>query len=255
MLAATNQPEAAAARAVVSRDRAVQRRRGGKKVTTDIASFFENDAASVSVIALGGGGGGKGGGGGEGGGSRVSGRQEFVEHNGGDGGVDGLTRPPPGTSQQQASAGPAGVVGSASPNLQPLALRGGMEVWQHLVPSVTGIQRLLQQAWAESFDPAGAAYFGCGRLLGKTKPIGATECSVILRYLGLRAVLIDCVDRHDLALSRHWRTPIFNGVVSLVVPVSSYMTLPPLSPIRHVRRRARRIVVSCRCTSFCAFPE
>ena len=123
----------------------------------------------------------------------MSGRQEFVEHNGGDGGVDGLTRPPPGTSQQQASAGPAGVVGSASPNLQPLALRGGMEVWQHLVPSVTGIQRLLQQAWAESFDPAGAAYFGGGRLLGKTKPIGATECSVILRYLGLGAVLIDMI--------------------------------------------------------------
>ena len=78
-----------------------------------------------------------------------------------------------------------------SPNLRPLVLRGGMQVWEHLVPSVSGIQVLLESAWAEGFDEAGAAYFGGGRLLGKTIPIGATECAVILRYLGFRAVLMD----------------------------------------------------------------
>lgn len=78
-----------------------------------------------------------------------------------------------------------------APNLQPLALRGGMQVFEHLVPSVTGIQILLEEAYAENFDPPGAAYFDGGQLVGKTKPIGATECAVILRYLGIRAMLFD----------------------------------------------------------------
>ncbi|EKX49143.1 hypothetical protein GUITHDRAFT_105220 [Guillardia theta CCMP2712] len=37
----------------------------------------------------------------------------------------------------------------------------------------------------------GAEYFGAGKLLGKTTPIGATECAVVLRYLGFRAGLFD----------------------------------------------------------------
>lgn len=78
-----------------------------------------------------------------------------------------------------------------APNLRPLALRGGMRVFEHLVPSVTGIQHLLEEAYAEQFDPPGAAYFDGGQLVGKTKPIGATECAVILRYLGIRAMIFE----------------------------------------------------------------
>jgi len=95
------------------------------------------------------------------------------------------------TPAGSASGGTVGPVACASRHLRPLALRGGMQVWEHLVPSVTGIQILLESAWSESFDPPAATYFGGGRLLGKTIPIGATECAVILRYLGFRAVLLD----------------------------------------------------------------
>ena len=76
-------------------------------------------------------------------------------------------------------------------NLVPVSQRQGCQVWEHLVPSVTGIQVLLEKAWAEGFDPPGAAYFDGGKVIGRTKPIGATECAVLLRYLGFRALLMD----------------------------------------------------------------
>jgi len=99
-----------------------------------------------------------------------------------------------------------------APNLRPLALRGGMQVFEHLVPKITGLQVLLEEAYAEQFDPPGAAYFDGGRLLGNAKPIGATECAVILRFLGIRAMLFDMREpspegqTHDslMELCRFW---------------------------------------------------
>ena len=57
-------------------------------------------------------------------------------------------------------------------------------------PPITAIQALIELAWEEGFDLEGSEYFGA-RLVGVSRPIGATECAALLRSLGVKATLFD----------------------------------------------------------------
>lgn len=58
------------------------------------------------------------------------------------------------------------------------------------VPSIPKIQQLIEDAWQEGYDQQGASQLG-NKLSGTSKWIGATEIAVILKYIGLRAHIID----------------------------------------------------------------
>jgi hypothetical protein len=75
-----------------------------------------------------------------------------------------------------------------SPAYRPLLFNGDGEV-----PDIHGIQAYIERAWVAGFDVAGAADFKQG-LLGTSVWVGATECTALLRYFGLRAHLVDFFD-------------------------------------------------------------
>ena len=58
------------------------------------------------------------------------------------------------------------------------------------IPNIEGMQRFIEDAWMAGFDVEGAAQFG-GRLVGTREWIGTTEAAALLRYFGLRAVIVD----------------------------------------------------------------
>ena len=58
------------------------------------------------------------------------------------------------------------------------------------IPDVNGIQSWIEKAWKAGFDTAGADELG-HVLLGTDEWIGATECAALLRYYGIRAIVVD----------------------------------------------------------------
>ncbi|KAL1494489.1 hypothetical protein ABEB36_010081 [Hypothenemus hampei] len=58
------------------------------------------------------------------------------------------------------------------------------------VPSISCLQRLIEQAWAQGFDIQGSEQLGC-RLVNTRKWIGATEVITLLSFLRIRCQLID----------------------------------------------------------------
>ncbi|KAJ1396368.1 peptidase family C78-domain-containing protein, partial [Ochromonadaceae sp. CCMP2298] len=68
--------------------------------------------------------------------------------------------------------------------------RGALFEGSGVVPEIHQLQRHIELAWNAGFDGEGASHFG-GRLVGSSEWIGTTECAVMLRYFGLRAVIVD----------------------------------------------------------------
>eukprot|EP01138_Halocafeteria_seosinensis_P011681 gb/GECG01011937.1/.p1 GENE.gb/GECG01011937.1/~~gb/GECG01011937.1/.p1 ORF type:complete len:444 (+),score=44.82 gb/GECG01011937.1/:1-1332(+) len=64
------------------------------------------------------------------------------------------------------------------------------------IPDVNGIQRYIQEAWLNGFDPEGKQHFG-GFLAGTQSKIGATECATLLRYFAIPAFVIDFYSSTD----------------------------------------------------------
>ena len=58
------------------------------------------------------------------------------------------------------------------------------------VPDIAGIQSWIENAWKAGFDVPGGEEFE-GSLCGTEHWIGATECAALLRYFGIRAVIVD----------------------------------------------------------------
>ena len=58
------------------------------------------------------------------------------------------------------------------------------------IPDVNGIQSWIEKAWKAGFDTAGADELG-HVLLGTDEWIGATECAALLRFFGIRAIVVD----------------------------------------------------------------
>ena len=58
------------------------------------------------------------------------------------------------------------------------------------VPPISTLQIVLECAWADGFDPEGAAKFN-GSPVGSRKWIGTAECAVVLRSLGVKAKIVD----------------------------------------------------------------
>lgn len=58
------------------------------------------------------------------------------------------------------------------------------------VPTVRGLQILLEEAWRDGFDPQGAFQLR-HKVLGTQKWIGTTEVYTILAYLGVRSTILD----------------------------------------------------------------
>ncbi|KAJ8951592.1 hypothetical protein NQ318_020469 [Aromia moschata] len=58
------------------------------------------------------------------------------------------------------------------------------------VPSISRIQGLIEQAWAQGFDIQGSEQLGC-RLVNTRKWIGATEVVTLLSFLRIKCQLID----------------------------------------------------------------
>eukprot|EP01103_Thecamoeba_quadrilineata_P015131 TRINITY_DN468_c0_g1_i1.p1 TRINITY_DN468_c0_g1~~TRINITY_DN468_c0_g1_i1.p1 ORF type:complete len:395 (-),score=58.11 TRINITY_DN468_c0_g1_i1:790-1974(-) len=58
------------------------------------------------------------------------------------------------------------------------------------IPTLPKLQKWLERAWAEGFDPIGADELK-HRIYGSRKWIGPTEFAVLLRYFGVRCELID----------------------------------------------------------------
>ncbi|XP_018577334.1 zinc finger with UFM1-specific peptidase domain protein-like [Anoplophora glabripennis] len=58
------------------------------------------------------------------------------------------------------------------------------------VPSISRIQGLIEQAWAQGFDVQGSEQLGC-RLVNTRKWIGATEVVTLLSYLRIKCQLVD----------------------------------------------------------------
>lgn len=59
-----------------------------------------------------------------------------------------------------------------------------------IVPDVYGLQGWIEKAWSDGFDPEGRRQLN-GELRGTDKWVGATECVVLLRYMGVRAMVVD----------------------------------------------------------------
>lgn len=62
------------------------------------------------------------------------------------------------------------------------------------IPTIEGLQYWIEKAWEAGFDTDGAAHFD-HRLLGKSDWIGTTECAALLRFFGIRAMIVDFVCR------------------------------------------------------------
>ena len=58
------------------------------------------------------------------------------------------------------------------------------------VPDIGGIQSWIEKAWKAGFDVPGGEEFG-NILSGTEEWIGATECAALLRYFGIRAIVVD----------------------------------------------------------------
>ena len=58
------------------------------------------------------------------------------------------------------------------------------------MPDIGGIQSWIEKAWKAGFDVPGGEEFG-NLLSGTEEWIGATECAALLRYFGIRAVVVD----------------------------------------------------------------
>ncbi len=63
---------------------------------------------------------------------------------------------------------------------------------QVTIPSLRQIQRNLEQAWREGFDPRGAAHYR-NQLYGKSSWIGALEVSSVLSYWGIESAVIQFI--------------------------------------------------------------
>ena len=61
------------------------------------------------------------------------------------------------------------------------------------VPDIYNIQLWIERAWAAGFDAQGAADFPNG-ILGTSLWIGATEITMLLRFFGIRAHVVDIMD-------------------------------------------------------------
>ena len=58
------------------------------------------------------------------------------------------------------------------------------------VPDIGGIQSWIEKSWKAGFDVPGGEEFG-NILSGTQEWIGATECAALLRYFGIRAIVVD----------------------------------------------------------------
>lgn len=84
------------------------------------------------------------------------------------------------------------------------------------VPSVRGLQVLLEEAWRDGFDPQGAAQLQ-HRVLGTQKWIGTTEVYTMLVYLGIRCTILDFNNNqagtsHDIMMD--WLQSYFESAVT-----------------------------------------
>ena len=64
------------------------------------------------------------------------------------------------------------------------------------IPSLTQLQVFLENAWAEGFDPKGAAYYH-GKILGKTSKIGAIEVSSLLSWFSIDSVVVQFIKTEE----------------------------------------------------------
>ncbi|KAI8142805.1 peptidase family C78-domain-containing protein [Fennellomyces sp. T-0311] len=63
------------------------------------------------------------------------------------------------------------------------------KIIKHVI-DISGLQRLLERAWQEGFDPVGASQLK-GRVFNTRKWIGTTEVYAMLVYLGVRCTILD----------------------------------------------------------------
>jgi len=71
------------------------------------------------------------------------------------------------------------------------------------VPKIEYLQRWLEIAWEEGFDPVGRAQLS--PIYGTRKWIGSTEAATLLRSFGVRANIVEFIDKDAQAKERAWR--------------------------------------------------
>mmetsp|Transcript_16782 Transcript_16782/g.29398 ORF Transcript_16782/g.29398 Transcript_16782/m.29398 type:complete len:493 (+) Transcript_16782:133-1611(+) len=68
------------------------------------------------------------------------------------------------------------------------------------VPTILQIQYLLQEAWKAGYDKESGQEIG--NLIGEQKWIGAVDCAALLRFLGIRACIVDFELKDDPAAKK-----------------------------------------------------
>ncbi|RUS17261.1 peptidase family C78-domain-containing protein [Endogone sp. FLAS-F59071] len=91
------------------------------------------------------------------------------------------------------------------------------------VPDVPGLQAVLEEAWRDGFDPAGAAELN-HRVVKTCKWIGAPEVYFILTYLGVRCTLIDF---HKPTGPNKSHDALFDWITAYYTPANTTLASTP----------------------------
>ncbi|RUP45452.1 peptidase family C78-domain-containing protein [Jimgerdemannia flammicorona] len=104
------------------------------------------------------------------------------------------------------------------------------------VPDVAGLQAVLEEAWADGFDPTGAKQLKW-RVVKTRRWIGTTEVYAILTYLGVRCTVIDF---HKPTGPTKFHNLLFDWITAYFTPFTSTPTsaLAALT-VAHIRTTRR----------------